>query len=291
MGAVAEPQTTERTVCYRHPRVETNVRCSDCGRPICTDCMSFGPVGIRCPSCSGAPAGPRKTVRRVQTAASGRAQAGIVTKTLLAVNVAVFVVQAASARDLGAVTGRVFEKAALAGPLVADGEWWRLITAAFLHGGLIHLAFNMLFLWWFGRSLELLLGPARFIGIYAVSALAGSAGALLIAPDTYTVGASGAVFGILGAGLVLERSRVYVFGGQALFIVVINLALSFVLSNISVGGHVGGLVGGALAMLALNHFGRHQPLRSREGAAAVVSLVALAFVSVLIAYARARGFA
>jgi membrane associated rhomboid family serine protease len=253
--------------------------------------MSFGPVGIRCPECSGAPTGARKTVKRVQTAASSRASAGIVTKALLAINVTVFIVQAVSAGDLTGTSGRVFTEGALAGPLVADGDWWRLITAAFLHGGLIHLAFNMLFLWWFGRSLELVLGPARFVGIYLVSALAGSAGALLIAPNTYTVGASGAVFGILGAGLVLERSRIYVFGGQALFVVGINLVLSFALNNISIGGHVGGLIGGALAMLALSHFGRHQPLLSRAGSAALASLVALGIVSVLIAYARARGLA
>jgi membrane associated rhomboid family serine protease len=289
---VAEPSTTELTTyCYRHPRVATGVSCSDCGRPICTDCMSFGPVGIRCPECSGTPTGVKKKVRRVQERGTERASSGVVTKALIGINAVVFVLQAISGGNLTATSGRVFEEGALYGPLVADGEWWRLISSAFLHGGLIHLAFNMLFLWWFGRSLEAVVGSARFIAIYLVSALAGAAGALLISPTTPTVGASGAVFGILGAGLVLERSRVYVFGGQALFVIGINLVLSFVLSNISIGGHVGGLIGGALAMLALMHFGRNQPLFSREGAAALVALVAIGLASVLIAYARVRGLA
>ncbi len=91
---------------------------------------------------------------------------------------------------------------------MADGEWWRLVTSAFLHANLIHIAFNMLMLWWFGQALESALGRGRFVGVYLVSALAGSAGALLLSPDSYTLGASGAVFGILGAGLVLERRQI-----------------------------------------------------------------------------------
>jgi membrane associated rhomboid family serine protease len=286
-----EPTTTERTVCYRHPRVETGLSCVTCERPICTDCLVQGPVGHRCPECAGVPTGARKQARRVSKA-SARAPTGIVTYTLIALNVIVYVAQMATAQGIQGTSGEVFQNGALYGPLVADGEWWRLITAAFLHGSLLHLAFNMLFLWWFGRNLEAFLGPARYVGIYFVSALAGSAGALLVAPDVPTVGASGAVFGILGAGLVLERGKgIAVFGGQALFVVVLNLALAFVLSNVSIGGHIGGLVGGALSMLALEHFGRQRPFLSREGAAGLAALVALGVVSILIAYAKVRGLA
>jgi membrane associated rhomboid family serine protease len=285
-----ESRTTERTVCYRHPKVETGLSCTSCERPICPDCLVQGPVGHRCPECAGVAAGPKKTVRRVQRA-SERAPVGIVTNVLIGLNVAVFIAQLASGSGLQSLSGRLFQDGALYGPLVAQGDWWRLITAAFLHGGLIHIAFNMLFLWWFGRTLEAYLGPARYLGIYVVSALAGSAGSLLVAPETPTVGASGAVFGILGAGLVLERGKgISVFGGQALFLIVVNLALSFALSNISVGGHVGGLVGGALCMLALEHFGRHRALLSREGAGGLAALVALGLVSILIAYAKVRGY-
>jgi membrane associated rhomboid family serine protease len=213
----------------------------------------------------------------------------MVTNVLIAVNVIVFVAELSSGSSFGSIGGSLIARGALYGPAVADGDWYRLITAAFLHGGFIHILFNMFMLWWFGRRLEYLLGPGRYIGIYLVSALAGSAGSLIIAPDSVTVGASGAVFGILGAGLVLERSQIFVFGGQALFVIAINLVLSFTLSGISVGGHVGGLIGGALSMLALNRFGRHRPLLSREGAKAIAALVVLAIASIAIAYASVRG--
>ncbi len=287
---MAQPETTEQTVCYRHPRVETGVRCSDCGRPICTECMVFGPVGIRCPECAGQPTGAKKTAARLRIAGE-RAPIGIATTTLVALNVAVYVAEIASGSSWQSLSGKVYEQGALYGPLVADGDWWRLITSAFLHASPIHLLFNMLMLWWFGRSLEALIGPGRFVGLYFASALAGAAGALLLNPNTPTVGASGAVFGILGAGLVLERRRIYVFGGSALGIVIVNIILSFTLSNISIGGHLGGLVAGIASMLLLMRFGRSAPLFSREGLPALASLIGVGAVSVVIAYARVRGYA
>jgi membrane associated rhomboid family serine protease len=252
--------------------------------------MVFGPVGIRCPECSGQPTGAAKTVQRARVAGA-RAPAGIITMTLVVVNVVVYLVQIASGRDWQALSGQVFEKGALYGPAIADGDWYRLISSAFLHAGPIHLLFNMLALWWFGRSLEYVLGPGRYLGLYLASALAGAAGALLLSPDTPTVGASGAVFGILGAGLVLERRRIYVFGGSALAIVVINLILTFTISSISIGGHLGGLFGGIACMLLLQRFGRSAPLLSREGLPALLALVGVGVVSVLIAYLRVRGLA
>ncbi len=228
---MAEPSTTERTVCYRHPRVETGLSCVTCERPICTDCLVQGPVGHRCPECAGVPTGARKQVRRVSRAGE-RAPTGIVTYTLIALNAVVFMAQLITAGDISGTIGRGLRERR---PLRAARRRRRMVAAdhgAFLHGGLLHLAFNMLFLWWFGRNLEAFVGPARYLGIYIVSALAGSAGALLVAPDVPTVGASGAVFGILGAGLVLERGKgIAIFGGQALFVIVINLALGFVLSQ------------------------------------------------------------
>jgi membrane associated rhomboid family serine protease len=291
MSAMAEPGTRETTVCYRHPRVETAVSCSECGRPICTDCMSFGPVGIRCPECSGQPVGAKKAVQQIR-AAPTRLPADVVTISLIVINVAVFVAELATGSGVSSLGGTLVLRGGLVGILVADGDWYRLITSAFLHANLIHLLFNMLFLWWFGRSLERVIGPGRFVGIYLVAALAGAAGALISAPaNAITVGASGAVFGILGAGFILERNHIAVFGGQALFVIVINLVLSLVLSGISIGGHIGGVIGGALAMLALNHFGRYKPLGSREGLAAIASLVGLAALSVLVAYLKVRGYA
>jgi membrane associated rhomboid family serine protease len=288
MTFVAQPETTERTVCYRHPRVETAVSCSECGRPICPDCMVFGPVGIRCPECAGVPTGAKRTVERVRTAGD-RAPATIVTTILIGLNVAVFLAEIATGSSWNSLSGRLYVEGALYGPAVADGDWWRLITSAFLHAGPIHLLFNMLALWWFGRALETYLGPMRYLGVYFASALAGAAGALLLSPTTPTVGASGAVFGILGAGLVLERKQIYVFGGGALFVVILNVAFTFAVSNISIGGHLGGLAGGMLAMLALSVAGRH-PVYGRIDPLAVLMLVGIAAASVLIAYMRVRGY-
>ncbi len=275
--------------CYRHPGTETAVTCSSCGRPICTECMVFAAVGIKCPECAGQPQGVRKATKRTR-AAAGTGAGGIVTRFLIAANVAVFVVQI-SQGDLRGTGGSAFEQGALYGPLVAEGEWWRLVTAGFLHVGPVHLLFNMLMLWWFGTSLENLLGRGRFLAIYAVSILAGSAGALLLAPDVPTVGASGGVFGILGAGLVLERRGTMVFGGSAFAVVVLNVILSLVISNISLGGHLGGLAGGALAVIALSKFGRGHPVYGRVGALELAGVVAIALVSLAVAYGRVRGYA
>jgi membrane associated rhomboid family serine protease len=282
MAVMATPEQAETTVCYRHPRTETAVACSSCGRPICTECMVFAAVGIKCPECAGQPTGPRKTAARVR-ASAGTGTGAVVTKSLIAINVAVYLLLLTEGNNLG--------EYAVHGPSIADGEWWRLVTGAFLHGSLIHLLFNMLMLWWFGGPLEELLGRGRFLAVYGISILAGSAGALLVRPEDATVGASGAVFGILGAGLILERRGVNVFGGAALMVVLLNIALSFAIPNISIGGHLGGLAGGALVILALTRFGRGHAAYSRLNVISVAGLVAVAVASVAIAYARVRGYA
>jgi membrane associated rhomboid family serine protease len=283
-------EQTQTQVCYRHPRTETAVACSSCGRPICTDCMIFAAVGIKCPECAGQPKGATRVATRAR---AGAAEGGgyVVTKILIAVNIAVFLAQVSQTGSVGRPGGELFVRGALYGPLVADGEWWRLVTSGFLHGGLMHIFFNSIMLWWFGRSLELLLGRGRFVGIYLVSMLAGSAGALLVSPTVPTIGASGAVFGILGAGLVLERKQIAVFGGAALAVVVLNLALSFFLNNISIGGHAGGLVGGGLAVLAMSGFGRRHAVYGRLGLVGLASLAGVALVSLAIAYLSVRGYA
>jgi membrane associated rhomboid family serine protease len=290
MDPMATPEQTQTQVCYRHPRTETAVSCSNCGRPICTDCMVFSAVGIKCPECAGSPAGTKRAATRVRSVA--REGSGfLATKTLIGINVLVFLVEAAQANSITQPGGEIFLRGYLRAPEVADGEWWRLVTAAFLHANPLHIFFNMLMLWWFGRPLELMLGRGRFLAIYFISILAGSAGALLVTPTGATIGASGAVFGILGAGLVLERHRIDVFGGSALLIIVFNLALSFTLSTVSIGGHVGGLVGGALTVLVLSRWGRGHAVYGRVDAAAIAGLVALAVGSVAIAYLRVRGYA
>ena len=287
--------------CYRHPDRETGVSCSECGRGICPDCMVFAPVGIRCPEHSGQPQGAAKVAANVRRSGLGTTWA-LVTKALIAVNVAVFLVNLAQGASLGRNGGEVFTDGALVGRFgpfpdgtfigVAEGEWWRLLTSTFLHGSILHLGMNMLMLWWIGGPMEEAIGRARFLALYLVSGLAGSAGALLLSdPHQVSVGASGAIFGILGAALVFERQRNYVLGGSALSIVLLNLVFTFAVPNISIGGHLGGLAGGALGALALSRFGRTHAGYGSPGLVGVAGLVAVGILSVALSYWRARGYA
>ena len=283
--------------CYRHPDRETGVSCSECGRPICPDCMTFGPVGIRCPDHSGKARGAAKVVQNVQRTTSGNP--GIVTMTLIGINVGIYLLELAGGASINANSGWIFEHGALVmraigsnGQLVglAEGEWWRLLTAAFLHYGPIHLGLNMLALWWIGRPLEAWLGSARYLLLYLVSGLAGSAGALIASPNGITVGASGAIFGILGAAIVLERQGNYVLGGSALPLLIVNLAFTFAVPGISIGGHLGGALGGALSILVLSRFGKGSAAYSRLDFLSVISLVAIGVGSVAIAYWKVKGY-
>jgi membrane associated rhomboid family serine protease len=244
--------------------------------------MTPAAVGLRCPDHSGKPQGIQRvtqSARRVGYDSVG----AYVTKALVAVNVGVFLLELATGGTINGIGSTLYNKGFLYGPAVAYGDWWRLITAAFLHYGPIHLGLNMLALWWFGQPLEHTLGRFRFLLLYLVSGLAGSAGALILTPLSPTVGASGAIFGILGAALILERQGSLVFGGQALTMIVINLAFTFAVGGISIGGHIGGLVGGALCMLLLSRF-------RRQTALALAGMVLVGVLSVAVAYFKVRGY-
>jgi membrane associated rhomboid family serine protease len=279
---------TELLRCYRHPDRETGVSCSECGRPICPDCMTFGPVGIRCPDHSGRAKGARRVVRQVQRRTTGNRN---VTKAIVAINVGIFLLQLAQGAPLMTDSGTIWQNGVLYGPAVAQGDWYRLLSAAFLHYGPIHLGMNMLGVWWLGGILEDALGPVRYGLLYVVSGLAGSAGALIANPQGYTVGASGAVFGIIGAALVLERQRTYVFGGAAMTLLIVNLAFTFAIPGISIGGHLGGLAGGALSILVLSRFGKGSAIYARNELVAVASLLAVGVLSIAVAYWKVRGYA
>ncbi len=248
--------------------------------------MTFGPVGIRCPdhaTVTGHQAAPRRAAR---TASRSLSQYGpFVTFTLIGINVGVYLLQLVMGAGLSASSGWIYEHGVLVSTAidssgqavgVAEGEWWRLITATFLHYGPLHLGMNMLVLWFIGPPLEDYFGHWRYLLVYVVSGLAGSAGALLWSPDSLTVGASGAIWGIMGAALVLEARRIWVFGGQAMGLVVFNLAITFLIPGISIGGHIGGLVGGGLCALAFSSF-------RRTPALATLSLVGVGVLSVAVA--------
>src|SRR5688572_30534568 len=141
----------EPMYCYRHPDRETMVTCSECARPICTECMYFAPVGIRCPDHSGQPQGAQRVTQGLRRA-SFEGTGAIVTKLLVAVNVGIFLLELGLGGNVDGRNNRIYEEGALYGPLVANGDWWRLFTSAFLHYGPIHLALNMLALWFFGAA-------------------------------------------------------------------------------------------------------------------------------------------
>ncbi len=295
--------TTETRYCYRHPDRETGLSCSECGRPICADCATFAAVGIRCPDHAGTgqrqPVTNRIKPRPVHRApgvalATGDAP---ITKLLIAVNVAIYIVGAAQGGGLGNPgasiydPGSLYRHSVLFGPWVADGGWWRLITSMFLHENLIHIGFNMLALYLIGTPVEQYLGRARYVGLYFVSGLAGAAGALLQSPTTPVLGASGAIFGILGAMLILEWQITGRLAGNAMTWIVINLVISFAIPNVSWGGHLGGLVGGILITLAYAHWRGGRAQYGRLGVGGVVGLLVVAIASVAIAYMRVRGYA
>jgi membrane associated rhomboid family serine protease len=284
----------ETRYCYRHPDRETGLACSECDRPICADCATFAPVGIRCPDHAGArkPAArairPRP-VRRAPGIALATGSAPI-TKALIAINVAIYLLGASQGLGLNNPGGNLYAKLWLDATDVHNGGWWRLITAAFLHASIIHIAFNMFALWIIGTPVEQYLGPARYLGLYLVSGLAGSAGALVQTP-LVTVGASGAIFGILGAMLILEWQITGSLAGNAMTMIVLNLVISFAVPGISWGGHLGGLIGGILVTLGYAHWRGGRAQYGQLGIGGIVGLIVVAAGSVAIAYWKVRGYA
>jgi membrane associated rhomboid family serine protease len=242
-----EASTEQRQTCYRHPNRETGVACSNCGRPICPDCMTSTPVGMRCPDCA------RQTTKVRVGAGAFSPTAGKMPATiaLIAINVIVFVIEVAGGGSLGfSGSGSVIHDAGLRGPDVSDGDWWRVISGGFLHAGLLHLLLNMYVLYVAGSILEPGIGTPRFLGIYFVSLIAGSLGALIVDPNALTVGASGAIFGLMAGVVVIARGRgMEQIASQFGLFIVLNLFLTFSISGISVGGHIGGLIGGTVAAL------------------------------------------
>ncbi len=284
--------------CYRHPGRETGVSCSNCDRPICPECMTSTPVGMRCPECA-----KQRTKVSVGAGRGGDSEP-LVTYALLAINVLAFLAQMLSGGekvlvDAGICANAIADSGGVCGiqgtGVLSDGnEVFRIVSGAFLHASLLHLAFNMFALYVLGTLLEPAIGHVRFLAIYFAGLLAGSFGALLLAGGAdITVGASGAIFGLMAAAFIIARDRgIDEIASQIGIFVVLNLVFTFAIPGISIGGHIGGLIGGALAallvtMVARRASGSTQRILEVGG----IALIVLASVAgaVLAAGAAAEG--
>ncbi|MGW3140107.1 rhomboid family intramembrane serine protease [Streptomyces sp. NPDC001139] len=266
--------------CYRHPDRETGIRCTRCERPICPECMVDASVGFQCPECARGDSGTghAPAASRPRTVAGGTVTADprLCTKILIGLNVAVFIavhVRPSLLHDLTLIG--VWPPAPFKPTMgVADGEWYRMVTSMFTHQEIWHIGFNMLSLWWLGGPLEAALGRARYLTVYFVSGLAGSALAYLLAPpNTETLGASGAIFGLFGATAVLMRRLNYDMR-PIVALLVINLIFTFSPGmNISWQAHIGGLVAGVVTGYAMVHAPRERRALVQYGTSALVLAV------------------
>jgi membrane associated rhomboid family serine protease len=270
-GSAPEAETS---VCYRHGDRRSFVRCQRCARVICGECQSTAAVGFHCPDCraSARASAPRQR-SGLTRAFHSRSRTPVVTYSILALTVFVFVLQQISS---GAVT-----QALLYWPPLTTVEPWRMLTTALVHSerSLFHILFNMYSLWILGPLIEGLIGRGRFLALYVLSAFGGSVAVLYLAPEQAVVGASGAIFGMLGAFFIIQRG----IGGQSVQLVVLialNLAIGFVVPGISWQAHIGGLVVGGLVALILV---RTRRLDQRVAQRLFLGAVAAALVIVTIA--------
>jgi membrane associated rhomboid family serine protease len=281
--------------CYRHPGRETYVSCVRCGRYACPDCMRSASVGQQCAECVGA--GARST-RQARTTFGGRpAATAVVTWTLVAINVAIFLVTWVRPSIVTNLELLGYARYTFGGPMhgVAAGEWYRLITSAFLAPatglsglGFLDILFNMWALIFVGPSLEGLLGRVRFLAVYLVSALGGGVMYYFLAPSNYpAVGASGAIFGLFGAWFVVAR-RLRLDSRGIVILIAINLALSFFFHNIIAWqDHIGGLLAGALLTAAYVYAPRKN--RTVVQVLATIAVVALIAVAVVVRNGQLTG--
>ncbi|MHB1539099.1 MAG: rhomboid family intramembrane serine protease [Solirubrobacteraceae bacterium] len=255
--------------CYRHPNRETGVSCSNCGRPICTDCMTPTNVGMRCPEC----AGERTKVIRLRDAVT----APRVTYALIAVNVLVFLAESNQLTLTGQAGGTLIEEGFLSRATIAVlHQYWRLATSAFLHDDILHIGFNMYLLYLIGLMLEPVIGSKRFAAVYLTSLLVGSFGVIFWG-SAGSIGASGAIFGLMGyAALEVRASGRRVMETGIGTLIALNLVLSFILPGISIGAHIFGLIGGLLVGLAFKFADERRAPLAGYAACALLSVASIA---------------
>jgi len=272
----------DAAVCYRHPNREAHIRCVRCERRICPDCMIPASVGFQCPECVRE---GNKDIRRATTVFGGRVSdnPGYISKILIGINAVAYVLQLAVGKAVEhhfwLIGGPASDPTIQETVGVADGEFYRLITAAFLHGGIVHLALNMYAIYLFGPPLEAALGRLRFVVLYLVSALGGSALSYAFSsPTTPSLGASGAVFGLLGAYLVVGR-RLNKDTTSVMVLLALNFAYGFFVPRIDWRAHLGGLIAGALCAVAFAYAPASRRTAIQIGGVAAVIVLALAVVA------------
>ena len=277
---------TEQTVptCYLHPHRITGLSCTTCGKPICVECSHDASVGQRCPQCA-APKGRSRVVDARQSFGRPSFQTAPVSFTIMAVTAAIFVTGLLSPE----ADRWLFQTFAQANFLVAAGEWWRIFTAALLHGGMMHILFNMYALYLFGPRLEQQVGSPAFAAIYV--ATAGTGGMVSYAFGDFgqvSIGASGAIFGLLGAWMFVAWKMRSTPGGRAMFnqlgiLLAINLALPLFVGGIDWRAHVGGLAGGILIAWLWSIFAVGRPnARAIRTIIAAAIAVAAAVITMMI---------
>lgn len=262
-GEVAE---AEETYCYAHPKTPTKLRCTRCDRPICGRCAIPASVGQHCPECV---AEAKRSAPKVRSAATKNAPAVV---GIIAITTISFFAQQLIGNDYTLRLASIPQ-------LIALGEWWRLFTPVLVHAGIFHVAMNMFVLYIYGQNAEEAFGSIRFLAIYVASALTGSAFSYAFGGGNASVGASGAVFGVVGALIVYlynRRSSQFIavhLRGMLTFLA-LNAVIGFVLPNIDVMAHLGGLVGGALLGLGFDR-SRGAP---KAGSPLALQLLTLAVV-------------
>lgn len=244
--------------------------------------MTPTPVGMRCPECA------RQKTKVTRGAVGPGRYDTPATYVLIALNVAAYLVEiAGGGGGLEPGASSIIFDFGLFGPSVAEGEWYRLLTSGFLHASIVHIGFNMFALYFLGRILEPGIGTVRFVAIYLASLFAGSLGALLLDPNALTYGASGAVFGIFGATFVIARHRgIEGLAASIGVVLLLNLAITFGNPEISIGGHLGGLVAGVLCALTVVA-GERGMLGPRRMPIELAGMIAIAVVSIVAAIAIA----
>lgn len=261
-------------VCYRHPNRETGVSCSNCGRPICPDCMTPTSVGMRCPACAGERTKVRRLHGRGASATFARPETWSdprtwsVTRILITINVIVFLWEVAGGLSLGGGFTSMpwpWYHGVLYGPFLSHGQhqYWRLLTSGFLHASIFHVGLNMLSLWFVGRSLEPAIGRAYFAAVYFTALLAGSFGALAFTPGVATLGASGAIFGVFGTLIMVARARrIPLWQSGLLPILLFNFVYTLTVAGVSIGGHLGGVISGFVTGWLVTEYGEKRGNRA-----------------------------